>query len=74
MKFAEIVDLYTFMFPEEDKCGRTLLRKVYLEEWRSCLRVRKSSQHTQCKDCNLIVSSVFQKLLHVHTHRSILIN
>ena len=44
--------MYEFMYPSEDTCGRTLLRKVYVEEWRACLRIRKSSQHTQCKDCN----------------------
>jgi hypothetical protein len=52
IKFAEILDMYEFMYPSEDTCGRTLLRKVYVEEWRACLRIRKSSQHTQCKDCN----------------------
>lgn len=53
MKFAEMLDLYKFLHPDSF-CGRTLLRKVYVESWKSCLRVRKSSQHTQCKDCSLL--------------------
>ena len=61
MKFAELLDLYEFMYRPEDTCGRTLLRTVYVQEWRSCLRIRKTSQHTQCKDCS------FQEL-----HRRIL--
>ncbi|CAK9078273.1 unnamed protein product, partial [Durusdinium trenchii] len=55
MKFVEIYEMYTSMYGPltnpQDVCGRSVLRDVYLQEWRFSLRIRKTSQHTQCKDC-----------------------
>lgn len=63
MKFVEIYEMYVSMYApltsKQDIAGKSVVRDVYLKEWRHALRIRKMSQHTQCKDCCSVRNKYF---------------
>ena len=71
--------MYAPLTSQQDVAGRSVLRDVYLREWRQCLRVRKTSQHTQCKDCSwscldmMNVSMSLESSMDAHAHNMYLV-
>ena len=52
MTVAELFCMYQFMHGD-GAAPEAVMRKVYGREWRTCLRIRKQSQHARCQDCVL---------------------